>query len=88
MTDKRFPEPGLIKAHTATGSVYEFDAAKTRVRRTHFTHKLREDRVWLKLYSVPRIEVGTPMVFFMQPLGDGNTTIRTTSPVTRIEGDK
>lgn len=65
-------------AHTETGSTYEFDGL--RVRRTG-----NRDGEWLTLQSAPRIRVGWPIVMYLEPLGEGDTTEHTTSRCTEVE---
>lgn len=71
-----------MKIHTETGSVYEFNG--DLVRRTS-DHGMRRDEEWLRFAHVHPVAAGESMRMELEPLGWGGTTIRITSPVTRIE---
>lgn len=73
-----------LEVTTATGSMYELDPDNRRVRRVESTHALRRDGDWLHVQNDPNPEIGQPMVLFLEPLGEGTVTIRTTSLVTRV----
>lgn len=93
---QRHPAKGLRKSktytiHTETGSVYDFDLPRMRMRRVNDTGNfkdLRQDGEWVSLVSIPTVVVGQPMRFVVAGLNDDPSvvTIRTTSPVIKIEG--
>lgn len=76
---------------TQSGTQYQFNETMAQVRRVPGTFQdedsaLRRDGEWLDcgiLNDGPTI--GQPIVFALEPLGDLPITIRTTSPVVRIE---
>jgi len=71
---------------TESGTRYEFNTDMTQVRRQGGrTH--RGDGDWLACHFVSAPIVGLPLNFILQPLGKGNVTIRTTTPVVSIEED-
>ena len=45
---------------------------------------LRRDGEQLRMLSAPIVVVGLPIEFMLEPLGEGNVTIRTTSFVVSI----
>ena len=71
---------------TESGTRYEFNTDMTQVRREG-GHTLRRDGDWLSCTLVGRPLVGLPLNFILQPLGQGNVTIRTTTAVVSIEED-
>ena len=73
-----------MRVHTESGSVYEIDDDK--VRRVG-NHDMRGDGEWLTFRHLHPVTVGLPMGFVLEPLGMGDITLRTTSRVTRIEGE-
>ena len=73
-----------MRVHTETGSVYEFDG--DMVRRVG-SHRMRRDNEWLSFRHLHPVMVGRSMRMVLEPLGDAPDTVRTTSRVTRIEGD-
>lgn len=73
---------------TETGSVYHYDTEKSTLARLESTHELRRDGDALKVLTVPRwLEIGERATFFLEPLGDGDTTIRTLSVIQNITLD-
>lgn len=71
----------MLTVRTETGSVYEI--TDLHVRRVG-THDMRRDGDWVKLLTPPDPVVGRSMVLFLEPLGDGDVTVRTTSPVVDV----
>ena len=72
---------------TASGTRYEFNADMSQVKRDG-GDGLHRDGEWLGcsiLNDGPTL--GHPLVFALEPLGDTPITIRTTTPVVRIEED-
>jgi hypothetical protein len=74
---------------TKSGTEYEFDLVAGKVRRCTYTGggELRRDDDWLKFTFAPfgTPLIGHPMVLLLEPLGEGNVTIRTTSSVVSID---
>lgn len=68
---------------TETGSVYEFRDG--RVCRVMSNHVLRRDGDWLRMRVLVTPVVGESMALYLEPLGDGDTTVRVTSLVTSVE---
>jgi len=68
---------------TESGSTYEFNDKVTEVRRFG-AGELRRDQEWLAVEPWFPIEVGRMMVLALEPLGDGNLTIRQTTPVVEV----
>ena len=82
----------MLKVHTESGSVYEFDMDNLKMRRVPKTkakkYQLRQDKDWLQMLIRPEIEVGFRIGITLQGLHDPEeVTFRTTTPVTLIEGD-
>jgi hypothetical protein len=78
----------MIKVHTETGSIYELDVANTKVRRVFHTEAssdLRRDEEWVQMLLWPEIKTGASMYLILEPLGEGNVTMRTTSYVVKVE---
>lgn len=74
-----------LRATTQSGTVYEFrqvDGA-IYVRRTG-GDELRRDDEWLRVQDVTTPEIGSRIVMALEPLGEGDVTYRTTTPVTDI----
>jgi len=70
---------------TESGTRYEFNDDLTRVKRDG-GDRLRRDGEWLScsiLNGGPTL--GDPLVFALEPLGDTALTIRSTTPVVRID---
>lgn len=74
-----------ILVTTETGSVYEIDLNDWYIRRIEYSHDLRRDGEWLRMLNKPNMRVGEPVLMVLEPLGHGNVTYRTTSPVVRID---
>ena len=72
-----------MRVTTATGSVYEFEPDS--VRRVNPAGPLRRDGDWLAVTDGTVPAVGRPMVLFLEPLGEGDSTERRTTPVVSIE---
>lgn len=73
--------------YTESGTIYEIDLEAMQVRRLlqGDAGELRRDGQQMKLLSLHRVLVSHPMVMLLDLREDGVATIRTTSPVTRIE---
>lgn len=68
---------------TRSGTRYEFSGFE--VRRLG-GDALRRDEEWLKFeWGNGWPEVGKPMILLLEPLGEGNVTIRTTTEVVSID---
>ena len=83
----------MIKVHTESGSIYEFDMENLRMRRIPKTkakkYQLRQDKDWLQMLIAPEIEEGYRIGITLQGLHDPEeVTFRTTTRVTKIEGDE
>jgi len=74
----------IIEAKTETGSVYRIDFDANTVSRVNESSGLRRDGEQLRMLSAPIVVVGLPIEFMLEPLGEGNVTIRTTSFVVSI----
>lgn len=75
----------VLRVTTASGTAYDFDAGRGRVRRVPVPgeeHAMRRDGEWLDVEPGTVPEVGFPLVMLLEPLGEGDVTQRTTSPVT------
>lgn len=92
---RRLPKPPqsdrdywkVVKVTTETGSVYEFNDTLTSVRRLEVggeSDALRRDGDWLDLQIAPHITVGQSMVLALEPLGEGDVTVRATSRVVAV----
>lgn len=68
--------------HTETGSVYEI--TDFHIRRRNPNGPLRRDGEWVPFHTFTTPQVGEPMVFELEPLGDGVATLRRTSRVTEV----
>lgn len=68
---------------TESGSIYEFNEGATQVRRVG-ADVLRRDNEWLSVEPWFPIEVGRMMVLALEPLGEGDMTLRQTTPVVEI----
>lgn len=66
---------------TETGTEYEIQGEQ--VRRVG-GDPMRRDGEWLRLLENPAVVVGKPVTLVLEPLGEGNLTLRTTTPVTVI----
>jgi len=82
---KTLKEKGSTRIRTETGSIYEISENMKRVRRINSNSGMRRDREWLDVYEMGAIALGKPLVFILEPLGEGPYTIRTTSFVISIE---
>ena len=71
-----------MRVLTRSGSVYELRPG--RVRRANAGHGLRRDGEWLELRGMVPLRIGEPMVLYLEPLGEGDVTERTTTPVAGI----
>ena len=67
---------------TESGSTYE---VKDGYMRRVSEEAMRRDGEWLKVLSVSEIRLGYPVSFVLEPLGEGDVTIRTTTQVTEYE---
>lgn len=67
---------------TETGSRYRFNADFTKVKREG--HQMRRDEEWLELVYPPQIQLGASIVMLLEPLGNGDVTLRTTSRVLEL----
>ena len=73
-----------MKVTTKSGTAYEFDG--DLVRRVG-GRGMRRDEEWLNFRWLQWPQVGEPMVLLLEPLGEGNVTIRTTSLVVSVDDD-
>lgn len=67
---------------TESGTRYALEVG--RVRRVG-GDPLRRDGEWLNCQLAYPVALGESMVLFLEPLGEGNVTIRTTTPVIEIQ---
>lgn len=71
----------MLKVLTESGTAYYFVRADGfRVFRVG-GGSLRRDGAWLRVKDLPDIEVGEPMRMMLEPLGEGDFTLRVTSPI-------
>lgn len=75
----------IIKVRTESGTFYEISADYRSVRRLSPDSGMRRDNEWLKIFELGEIVIGQPLIFVLEPLGDGGATYRRTSPVVSIE---
>jgi hypothetical protein len=69
--------------HTLSGALYEVRGDK--IRRINPLARMRKDGDWLSFtWHIPGPVVGQPMHLALEPLGEGNVTYRTTTPVEKI----
>lgn len=71
-----------MRVTTEAGSVYEFDGQRMK-RKSDST--LRRDGEWIQLLVPVEPRIGEPMWLPLEPLGDGEVTVRMTTPVVSIE---
>lgn len=77
----------MLRVVTETGSLYEFDMDNLKMRRADHTKKsddLRRDGEWLQMLLQPEINKGQRMHIALEPLGEGEVTMRYTTPVLSI----
>lgn len=74
-----------MKVVTISGSVYEFNDTRSKVRRVG-SHDLRRDGDWLSCKLVEEPVVGKNMMLLLEALGGEGTafTLRTTNIVSEI----
>lgn len=74
---------------TRSGTVYEFDLLDRKVRRDPDPNvpfnPMRRDYDWLDFEFGYPPAVGSGLVLILQPLGQGNATVRRTTPIVSIE---
>ena len=73
---------------TESGSCYEFDVQEHSSwmrRQASSSDPLRRDEEWVPMLTVPEFEVGFPMRLLLEPLGDGDVTVRFSTPVLKVE---
>lgn len=78
----------LTKTITETGSVYLFNMKTLQMKRADHTNKsddLRKDGEWVQMLLKPEITQGEPMRIALEPLGEGDVTLRYTTPVLSVE---
>jgi hypothetical protein len=80
MTQTRAPNPETVAAWVGTGPVAE-DPSRDLL----YTPRLRRDHEPVPLLALDPIEVGLPMEMWLDLRGDGVTTFRATTRVTRIQ---
>lgn len=68
---------------TETGSEYVYDMDNQRIKRLPSVtgERLRGDEEWKRLLQPITPRVGESVAMFLEPLGYGDTTLRTTSRV-------
>lgn len=73
---------------TQSGTVYEFDLLGRKVRRVPLDEyaSMRQDEQWLDFEFGYPPAVGSSVVLMLEPLGEGDVTVRRTTPVVSIEG--
>lgn len=70
-----------MRVETESGTVYEFDGLS--MRRVS-QDPLRRDGEWVKMLKPVKPVIDEPMVLWLEPLGEGNVTMRLTTPVVLI----
>lgn len=75
----------MRKITTETGSTYIIDQDNQRVKRENPNSALRKDDKWLQYTNISDITVGKGITFILEPLGEGDCTLRQTSQVITIE---
>lgn len=75
----------MLKVTTESGTIYEIDLEKMRLRRRNKDAKLRKDGTWLKMLVKPDIKLNQRLVIALEPLGAGDVTSRFSTPVVKIE---
>lgn len=75
----------IIKVRTESGTFYEIAADLSSVRRLSPNAAMRRDNEWLKVTEMGEIALGQPLIFMLEPLGEGDVTLRRTTPVVSIE---
>lgn len=75
-----------MRVTTESGTIYEFEGNKVRRAPEGNAAGMRRDEEWLSFTS-PRVPtIGEDMFLLLEPLGEGNVTVRRTTPVVLIEG--
>lgn len=72
-----------MKFITESGTIYEIQGDKVRRVLGSDSHDMRRDGEWIALHYYD-IGVGFPATLSLEPLGDGDVTIRTTSRVVEL----
>lgn len=75
----------MLKVTTESGSIYEIDLDKMRVRRHSKDRELRKDDKWIRMLAKPEIQLNRSLIIALEPLGAGEVTTRYSTPVTKIE---
>lgn len=75
----------MNEAVTQSGTVYRFRETEdgTEVSRVG-GEEMRRDGEWLKVFFMAPLEVGSRIEMLLEPLGEGTTTVRQTTPVVEI----
>ena len=73
-----------MKFTTESGTVYEHDEVTKRVRRLG-GDGMRRDGEWIQLIGGITVEVGQRVFMMLEPLGEGDYTFRSTTPVVEIQ---
>lgn len=81
------PQSQLRGFRTASGTTYELSRDQSRIRRISLygNPNMRHDGDWLKMLRTPDIQVGSPVILVLEPLGEGAAaTFRTTTTVEEV----
>lgn len=70
---------------TESGTVYEVLGERVCRAVAGDAEAMRRDGEWLDLLMAPHVVVGQPASFILEPLGEGDVTMRQTSQVTWVE---
>lgn len=74
-----------MHVYTENGSVYTVDLEAKTIVRSSMVHELRRDDEPLSYLGFQDLAVGESWTIFLEPLGEGDVTVRVTSKVVRIE---
>lgn len=78
----------MIIIETESGARYDIEDDLSRVRRwapdETIPGAMRQDGNWLKAEGVFGLSVGSSAVLVLEPLGEGNATVRCTSRIVKI----
>ena len=77
-----------MRFRTESNTVYEIDGLRVRRVAGTGSEGMRRDGDWLDLEDAPVVVLGRPVTLILEPLGEGDVTIRTTTPVVSIHHDK
>jgi len=73
----------LRDIYTESGTRYRLDFTAGTVARFHGS-PMRGDGNQIRMHWCGHVRVGDPLRIMLEPLGEGNFTFRTSSPIVRI----